>query len=562
MDTSLFPKSSIRFILILMMAGLFALFSSCDNITDPNEENNDDNVEHNSSISSDETWDKDKVHIISGYVSITNATVTIEPGATVIFKDAADLTISTGGGLIADGTTAAITFTGETKQPGFWDYIEFRSDAVNANCIMRNCVIEYGGGYSTNGAMVYIENNVEISNSTVRHSESNGVEIDENAAPLFNGNTITSNAKSPIVGDFENLGYIGQGSYSGNGNDFIDLLSGTLTDNATLLMQDIPYRMNGYNNIDNATLTIEPGTTILMNANADITINTGAGFIADGTPAEAIVFTGATAQNGFWDYIEFESDAVNANCVMDYCVVEYGGGYSSNGAMIYVDNAPTITNSIIRHSASNAVKIDNNARPTFTGNTITLNDLSPVLGDFESIGSIGVGNYTGNTRDYLDIQSGELNDDITLLAQDTPYRLNGYNAVRNAVLTIQAGTVIEMNANADLDISTNGGIMAIGTSETPIIFTGAVAQKGYWDYLEVDDDAVQANCQMDYCVIEWGGGYSTSGAMIYLNSSNASLTNSTIQHSDSWGIRYRNGSNPDLNGNTYLDNTLGNIDVN
>jgi len=562
METLRFPKLSIRFILILMLAGLFALFSSCDNITDPNDEDDDDNVEHSSSISSDETWDKDKVHIISGYVSITNATVTIEPGATIIFKDGAEIRVSTGGGLIADGTSAAITFTGETKQPGFWDYIEFKSDAVNANCLVRNCVIEYGGGYSTNGAMIYVENDVEISNSTIRHSESNGVEIDDDADPIFNGNTITSNAKSPIAGDFENLGSIGYGSYTGNGNDFIDLLSGTLSDNATLLKQDIPYRMNGYNKVDNATLIIEPGTTILMNADADITISTGAGFIADGTPAEAITFTGATAQNGFWDYVEFESDAVNANCVMDYCVVEYGGGYSTTGAMIYVDNAPTITNSTIRYSSSNGVKIDDNARPIFTGNTITMNDKSPILGDFESIGNIGVGTYTGNTQDYLDIQSGELNEDITLLSQDTPYRLNGYNVVRNAVLTIQAGTLIEMNSDADLSISTNGGIMAIGSSEAPITFTGAVAQKGYWDYLEIENDAVQANCQMAYCVIEWGGGYSSSGAMIYLNSSNASLTNSTIQHSDSWGIRYRNGSNPYLSGNTYSDNTLGNIDVN
>lgn len=562
METYRFPKLSTRFILILMLSGLIALFSSCDNAVDPDDEGNGDNVEHSSSISSNETWDKDNIHIITGYVSITNATVTIEPGATIIFKDGAEIRVSTGGGLIADGTTAAITFTGETKQPGFWDYIEFKSDAVHANCIMRNCVIEYGGGYSATGAMIYIDNNAEISNSIIRHSESSGVEIDDDAAPNFSGNTVTSNAKSPVRGDFKSMASIGQGNYTGNGQDYIDLSSGTLTNSVTLLKQDVPYRMNDYNAVENATLTIEAGTVIQLNSGARITIKTGAGFIADGTPAAPITFTGATAQNGFWNYIEFESDAVSNNCTMDNCIVEYGGGYSTTGAMIYIDNSPTITDNIIRYSASNGVRLDDDARPTFTGNTITLNDKSPVLGDFESIGTIGVGVYSGNSQNYLDIEGGELTEDITLLAQDTPYRLNNYNSVQNAILTIQPGTTIEMNSGARLTIGTGAGILANGTTESPITMTGAVAQKGYWNYLEIDSDAVQANCQLDYCVIEWGGGYSASGAMIYLNSSNASLTNSSIQHSESWGIFYKNDSSPDLSGNTYTDNTLGDVKVN
>ena len=540
------------------------LISSCDQITDTtdDQQNGDGNtIEHSSSITSDETWGKDKTHVISGFVEITNATVIIEPGATIIFKSGANLNIGSGGGLIADGTTATITFTGETKQAGFWDYIEFDNDAVNANSIMKNCIIEYGGGYSSSGAMLYINNKATITGCTIRNSDSYGVEIDDDAQPVFTGNTITGNKLSPIKGDFKSIAYIGQGTYSGNGQDFIELSSGTISETVTILSQDIPYRLNGYNAITNATVTIQPGTQFEMNSGADLTIDTGGGLIADGS-SSAIIFTGSTKQAGFWDYIEFQSDAVNANCVLKNVTVEYGGGYSSTGAMVYIDNSPTITECTFRYSDSHGLKIDDDARPVLTDNTITGNKLSPVYGYFKSIASIGAGDYSGNAQDYIDIQGGTLSESITLLKLTVPYRLNGYNVVKNAVLTIQPGTVIEFNSGADLDINTNGGIIAQGTDTDSIKFTGAAKQKGYWDYIEIQDDAATVNCIFNKCVIEYGGGYSSSGAMIYLNSSNATLTNSRIQHSDSWGIIYRSGSTPDLSGNIYYDNTLGDVKEN
>lgn len=540
----------------------FLLFNGCEQTTNPDkgDDTGGNTIEHSSSITSNESWSKDKTHVINGYVSISNATVTIEAGATVVFKSGASLNVSTGGGLIADGTTAQITFTGETKQVGFWDYIEFSDDAVNANCIMKNCLIEYGGGYSDNGAMLYIENNATVSNCSIKQSLSNAVEIDDAAFPTFTNNTVTANAKSPVVASFKNASTIGKGTYTGNGYDYIDLSSGTLTQNATLLKQDIAYMFNGYNAVKNATLTIEAGTTIQMNSGADITITTGGGLIANGVAiTDPITFTGTQEQNGYWDYIEFESDAVNANCQMTNCIIQYGGGYSTSGAMVYIDNGPTFNNNTIQNSASYGVKIDDKAKPTFTGNVIRLNTLSPIHGDFESIGYIGQGQYSGNSQDYLDIDGGTLNGNATLLKLDVPYRLSGYNLVQNGTLTINPGATIEMNSGADLTISTSGGIKAQGTDNDPITFTGAAKQKGYWDYLEIEDDAISANCVLNKCVIEWGGGYSSSGAMIYLNKSNATLTNSLIQHSESWGIIYDNGSTPDLSGNVYNDNTLGDV---
>jgi parallel beta-helix repeat protein len=383
--------SSSKFVLALLI-GAALFLSGCGNEeSDDITGGNGTTIEHSSTITSDETWAKGDIHIIKGYVYVNDAILTIEAGTTVQFASDAALIIQTAAGLIADGTTGQITFTGQTKQNGFWRYIEFQDAAANLNCKMINCLVEYGGGYGDNASMLYIYNNPTISSCTFRYSSSNGVEIDDDARPVFNNNTITLNTKSPVIADFESAASIGYGDYSGNGQEYIDLSSGTLTYDAALKKQNVPYSFSGYNYINNATLTIEAGTNILMNTDAAVIVGENGGFVAQGTSSDSIVISSRVAQKGYWRYIEFQDDAVSAECKLDYCAVEFGGGYGTTASMLYIYNNATVTNSAFRSSSSNGVYIDDDARPTFSNNTITLNDLSPINGDFESAASIGYG---------------------------------------------------------------------------------------------------------------------------------------------------------------------------
>lgn len=549
--------SSVSKFMLLLTAAAF-IFYGCDSSDNGAGPDNGTEIEHSSTIESDETWAKADVHIIKGYVYVKNATLTIEPGSVVKFLSDAALIIDVGGGLIADGTSEAITFTGQTAQAGFWRYIEFQDDANNQNCKMINCVIEYGGGYSNDAAMLYIDNNLTITNCTIRSSSSNGVEIDQDAQPVFNNNTITDNVKSPINGNFKSAIYIGYGSYTGNGQDYINLSSGKIQKTSILKKQDVPYNLNGYNYIEEAILTIEAGVDITFGSDASLIVDLNGGLLAIGTIINPITFTGQVAQKGYWRYIEIQDDAVSASCKLDYCIVEYGGGYSSTASMIYVDNNATVTNSTIRNSSSHGIKFDDDAKPVFTGNTVTLNELSPVLANFKNITYIGTGDYTGNMQhDYLDIESGTFSSTATLLKQNVPYRLNGYNYVENGILTLEAGVNIKMNSDAVIDVNENGGLVADGTGEQ-IVISGFVAQNGYWRYIEFNDNAINASCVLNECLIEYGGGYSSTSAIIYVDN-NGTVTNNTIQHSSSWGLSYEDSASPTISGNTFSDNTAGDI---
>lgn len=492
-------------------------------------------TEHTTNITTNETW-ASGIHIVDGYVYVSNgAVLTIEAGSIIKFTESAALIIQTNSGLIADGSSSAIIFTGVAEQNGYWRFIQFDDDALNASCKLINCIIEYGGGYSSSSASLIINNNATIDNCIIRYSSSNGAIIDDTARPTFINNTITLNDASPIFANFTSAASIGAGSYSGNGRDYIDLYSGTIHENCTILNQDVPYRVNSYNYIASATLTIQAGASFLMNADAAIIIDTNGGLIAAGTETDSIHFTGYAEQKGHWRFITFESDAVDANCQLNYCIIEYGGGYSPSSASLIILNDATVTNSNIRNSESHGVIIDNDAEPTFNDNTITLNNLSPIYGGFKSMTSIGYGDYDGNMSDFIDLDNATLSEAGTLKKQNVPYRLNSYNYITEATLTIEAGTIVYFNQDAALIVSTNGGMIAQGTMDDSVYFSSNVAQNGYWRFIQYEDVAKDADCIMDYCQIEYGGGYSSNSASLIIDN-DASLTNSTIRFSESNGL--------------------------
>lgn len=512
--------------------------------------------EHDSNITSNETWSAG-VHLIKGTVYVRDgAILTIEAGAIIKFAANASLIIQTNSGLIADGTTATITFTGEAANKGYWRFIQYNEDALSSNCKLINCIIEYGGGYSASSASLVINNNATIKNCTIRNSSSNGVSIAPAARPEFTGNTITLNDASPIIANFTSATSIGTGNYAGNNKDFIELDTGTIKENATFLKHDVPFRLNSTNSIESATLTIEAGASFLMNSNAGIMVKTNGGLRVNGTEIDSVHFTGFAEQKGYWRYIYFESNALAANCQIDYCIMEYGGGYSSSSAILNIFNNATVTNSNIRNSSSHGVIIDNDAQPTFNDNTITLNNLSPIYGGFKSMTSIGYGDYDGNTNDFIDLKNATLTKPGTLKKQNVPYRLNSANYIEEATLTIEAGTKVYFNQEASLAIRTNGGMIAQGTVDDMILFSSNVAQNGYWRYIHYENVAKDADCIMDYCAIEFGGSYSSSSASLIVDN-NASITNSTIRNSSSYGVRVNDSqARPVISDNLITQNNL------
>ncbi len=117
-------------------------------------------------------------HVIgSSFTVIDGNTLTIDPGCTI--KPDTGVQITVEGALVADGTPAErITFTSAqaSPTPGDWNRLYF--NAPDAGTALDNCDIHYGGGL---GGNLYLHNNSDftISNCTVSHSASAGINIDD-----------------------------------------------------------------------------------------------------------------------------------------------------------------------------------------------------------------------------------------------------------------------------------------------------------------------------------------------------------------------------------------------
>ncbi|REL33488.1 right-handed parallel beta-helix repeat-containing protein [Rhodohalobacter sp. SW132] len=343
--------------------------------------NNDDYVfvrSGNDLDSDDVTWENlDADYRIRGddSIEITNGvTLTIEPGATLKFESAGYIDLDEQGGLMADGTEAEpILFTGTTEQAGWWDGIYVR-ESNNTQNVLDWVTVEYGGGeefFRSGSGNVIVGrsdefSSIEITNSTIRHSASDGIWVNsESDLTVFEGNTITENESAPVNMPASSIHQLDATSgFTGNADDFIFVRSGHEINNEDVTWEnlDVNYRIGGGDSVeitDGVTLTIEPGATLEFENSGYIDLDEQGGLMADGTEAEPILFTGTTEQAGWWDGI-YVRESTNPQNLLDWVTVEYGGGddflRSGSGNVVVGrsnnDSSIDITNSVLQNSAT------------------------------------------------------------------------------------------------------------------------------------------------------------------------------------------------------------------
>ena len=140
--------------------------------------------------------------------SSSSATLTILPGAKLMFTQNLHLIIERGGKLVAQGTAAdKIIFTGTVQNKGWWDGIRFNnSDALDGN-LLDHCEISYGGhGTSSdnNGNISCYgigSTKLTVTNCNLTYSRSWGIWVYSNANPnIGTGNTYSNNGPSDNSG--------------------------------------------------------------------------------------------------------------------------------------------------------------------------------------------------------------------------------------------------------------------------------------------------------------------------------------------------------------------------
>lgn len=505
--------------------------------------------------------------------------ITIEPGAKLVFSNETALRIDSAQSLHAIGTQDdPIILTGSLPVRGHWRGLSFTGTSVPSE--LDYVIVEYGGDtkFDTETAAIKLTADsrgvrASISHTTMRESEGYGLYLAGSAVvPVFAGNVMTKNTLGPADVDAEVTGRLDSTStFTGNDKDEVLVRSYRLTNSATWDDLGVPYHLkSNLASLDTAKLTLKPGVRVIMAPETRITISgTEAALIADGTAEKPIVFTGEAQTRGAWEGITFGSN--NTSNLLRYTTVEYAGNTSSDvnaaGVVAVADSRGVqlkLDHLTVRQSQGWGLRLGGTALvPVFTGNVLTQNTLGPAMIDSDAAHQLGPDStYTGNDVDKILIDAQWVSGNVTWRALNVPYLVND-NVRPKAVWTLEPGVTLEMMPMSSIRVSTDAvGFHAVGTAMKPITITGTTKSRGGWDGIDFDTTLNAANA-IEYCVIEYGGGGARYGSkgMIFAHADShgvrISVTNSTIQHSGLWGIYMGGSQTGAVMGNTYADNAMG-----
>lgn len=332
--------------------------------------------------------------------------------------------------------------------------------------------------------------------------------------------------------------------------------------------------------VDGAILTIEPGAVIKFQEGKGLYIGyyggvSGATLIANGTSELPILFTSdaPTKAAGDWDYIGFYDGASKASS-MEYCTVEYGGGYSENYGQIYIsETALSMSNSIARYSESHGFSLDDEGYfADFSDNMVEQVEGSAIQIYANYAHTIGTGNNL-QSSEGISVKGDKVEQgEVRWLKQTVAYVLQGdvyVGSATGSTLILDPGVEMWMGSGTGIHFGyysgTFGTLTAEGTQAEHIKITSsapAVSRSaGDWDYIGFYDGAGTGS-SLAYCDIEYGGGYSDYYGIIHIDEAGIALSNSTITNSQSIGVSLDDEAFfTSCTGNTFQDNALVPIQV-
>ena len=171
--------------------------------------------------------------------------------------------------------------------------------------------------------------------------------------------------------------------------------------------------------------------------------------------------------------------------------------------------------------------------------TVTLALATPSMNT--TLGNINTATLTIENAQVncIELTPTEIETNTTL---DQPcYNVNdSIDISNNATLTISPGVTLRFASGSSLDVEDDGILIASGTADAPIIFTGQIQAPGFWSGIEINSIATSV---LNHTIVEYGGSDSSfNPANVGLSfDGRASIDNSIIRYSATRGVALSNG---------------------
>src|SRR5690606_36230828 len=287
----------------------------------------------------------------------------------------------------------------------------------------------------------------------------------------------------------------------------VDLVvSGSITDSVTWqgtvrITANIDVR-------DGATLTILPGTAIVVDVDKDLEIGWNsqvATILARGTADQPIEFCGATQEAGGWRGITVQRH-VTSDSVLEHVIIRPAG---SGQPALTLETGVTVRDVQVTDSGDVGVEA---ADFRMGSENLSVDGAAGVPVRLTGQGALSRlplgGSYVGNGDDVIAIDVGDIDVDTHYRAPGVPYRQDTSLDVQGgATLTIDAGIEYLFAVDKDLEIGWNNQaatILVEGTSEAPVIFAGAIGEPGFWGGIIVQSN-VTSNSKFTHTIIRDAG---------------------------------------------------------